>query len=177
MLDLRTGGYLSHTSRRKVLSPWLASASFSNESVSQQSGRGGSWTEQLTVDTAGGSLALIIYAVYPLQPFPTFPSSTVEVKVFEDRITSLYTGGRTYEIVDSPLNRSPLGPAVVMLTCGGRYFVIIVAIRRRSRAGPRNEPPPPRCTRSRPGREGDGCADWLELATLLAGLGFRCSSP
>jgi 1,4-dihydroxy-2-naphthoate octaprenyltransferase len=51
--------------------------------------------------------------------------------VYEDNITTLYTGGRMYETVDSPINRSPLGPAVVLLTCGGLYFVMMVAIRRK----------------------------------------------
>lgn len=101
------------------------------ESASYQWGRWGSWTEHVTVATASGSRGLIIYAAHPLQPNPTFPSSTVQVKVYAGKITTLYTGGRTYETVDSPINRSPLGPAVVMLTCGGLYFVIIVAIRRK----------------------------------------------
>ena len=101
------------------------------ESASYQWGRWGSWTEHVTVDTASGSRALIMHAAYPLQPNPTFPSSTVQVKVYEGKVTTLYTGGRTYETVDSPINRSPLGPAVVMLTCGGLYFVFMVAIRRK----------------------------------------------
>ena len=101
------------------------------ESASYQWGRWGSWTEQVTVDTAGGSRPLTVHAAYPLQPEPTFPSSTVETKLYRGRITTLYTGRRTYETVDSPLNRSPLGPAVVMLTCGGLYFLIMVAIRRK----------------------------------------------
>jgi hypothetical protein len=101
------------------------------QSATYQWGRWGSWTEHVRVDTAGGSGALVIYAAYPLQPNPAFPSSTVQVKVYEGRITTLYTGGRTYETVDSPINRSPLGPAVVMLTCGGLYFLIMVAIRRK----------------------------------------------
>jgi len=101
------------------------------ESAKYQSGRWGSWTERVTVDTASGSRALIIYAAYPLQPDPTFPSSSVQVKVYRGSLTTLYTGGQTYETADSPINRSPLGPAVVMLTCGGLYFVIMVAIRRK----------------------------------------------
>ena len=100
------------------------------DSAKYQWGRWGSWTEHVTVDTDSGSRALIIYAAYPLQPNPTFPSSTVQVKVYGGRITTLYTGSQTYETADSPINRSPLGPAVVMLTCAGLYFVIMVAIRR-----------------------------------------------